>query len=327
MKFLIIALAMLVMARLPLPHRSTQSRTFQRWLNCIVKIPNLQQRHHSIRWMLIAVIPALVISLMSWNLAGWLWGLPLVVLEVALLVYVLSHINIKQQLDDYKADLASGNVSGALVCAEQIISVPMPRPNDTTSGFDESTLADSQNTNSHQSIAQEQSTSALHEQVIQSLLHRWFEYFFLMVFWYVIADVIGLVLAWASLQYSRSPDTDGYAWRYLYWLEWLPARLLGLTYALAGDFSRAFPSLRQSISQWYRSSADVLYDIASNALQQSSRVSELAVDKLDSRSSEDDESDTQQHFQRLEAWQALHWRCVSVWMVVLGVASVGGILL
>ena len=323
MKFLILALSLLLMSRLPIPQRSTQSRTFQQWLSLIGQWSIFHQIHHFFRWSLVVILPTLLIAILSGQLGQWLWGLPLVALEIILLVYVLSHINIKKLLEDYKSDLASGNVSGAMVCAEQFSAGSVDdKLNKATANQSLATDADKETTAFDKNTHGEE--QHLHDEVIQSLLHRWFEYFFLMVFWYVIGDVIGLVLAWSSLQFARSSATDGYAWRYLYWLEWLPARLLGLTYALAGDFSRAIPALRQSLSQWFRGSADVLYDIASHALNLAQPQENEAADGATANTADDG---VQQHLQRLEAWQALHWRCVSVWMVVLAVASVGGVLL
>ncbi len=193
----------------------------------------------------------------------WLWGLPTALVEVLLLIYVLSHMGIRQHLDAYRHDLAHGDIQGAYHCAERHLSVP--------------------------EVALTEDAEHMNEQVARSLLLRWFEYFFLMVFWYMVADVAGVLLAWFSLQYARTSDCDQQAWRYLHWLEWGPARLLGLTYGLAGNFVHALPVWQQHLWKLNTQSADVLFEVAHSALQHHGqpepvpleRQGEVAAQQLD----------------------------------------------
>jgi len=289
MKFLVLFVVLLWQQRFPLPHRSTTSRTFARWLGFAEKLPGFGRMHRHLRYAWVVVVPVILITLSLWSLDPYAFGLLSVVLKILILLYVLSHISIRKHLDAYRADLAAGDIQGAYRCADQYLAVPEARVSDDL--------------------------STMNHQVIRALLHRWFEYFFLMVFWFMVADVPGILLAWFSVQYARATHCDAQAWRYLHWLEWIPVRLLGLTYALAGNFFNAFPVLHSYLWDRLTHSADVLYRVASESL--GDEVSKAGQDP----------GSAEQATSELDAWQGLHIRSVSLWMVIIAVATVGGYLL
>ncbi|WP_338353251.1 regulatory signaling modulator protein AmpE [Thalassolituus oleivorans] len=291
MKFLIVFIVLMMQARLPLPQRSTRSRSFNKWLQLCRKLPKFAWVHRHVRYTLVVIVPTVAISAAFFWAEHWAWGLGTVLLEILLLTYVLSHISIGKHLADYRHDLSEGDTQGAYHCAEQFLAVP------------EVTVTDD--------------ISAMNEQVIRALLHRWFEYFFLMVFWYMVADVAGVLLAWFSVQYARAQECDDRAWRYLHWLEWGPVRLLGLTYGLAGNFMRALPVWRQQLWQLDAHSADILFNVASSAL--SANGEQRRWHKADENAAE--------AARDLDEWHSLHLRSVSIWMVVIAIAAVGGVLL
>ena len=287
MKFLILFGALFLKKLLPLPARTTQSRSFQYWLNLWRRWPFFLKSHRHFKFMSVVIVPAILVTLLAWQLQPFAWGLWSVALEILLLLYVLAHLSIDEYLEEYRHDLVAGDTQGAYRCAKQYLAVP------------EVSLTDD--------------VDSMNTQVIRTLLHRWFEYFFLMVFWYMVADVAGIMLAWLSVQYARASDCDDQAWRYLHWLEWGPARLLGLTYGLAGNMVRALPVWRSYLWQWRTHSAEVLFSVACRALSNNGEENPPC-------SAEQGEDAAQE----LAQWQELHWHCVSIWMVVIAVATLGG---
>lgn len=291
MKFLILFVVLLIHYRFPLPERSTLSRTFAWWTRLFQPNPLFLRLPRHLRYVLVVLVPTALLTAAFVYLDRLLWGLLTFVLEILLLFYVLAHSGIERHLQDYKDDLVRGDTQAAYRCAEQYLALPEVEVSEDVAG--------------------------LNEQVIRALLHRWFEYFFLMVFWYMIADVAGVLLAWFSVQYARASDCDDKAWRYLHWLEWIPVRLLGLTYGLAGNFIRALPVWRSYLWQRDAVSGDVLFDVASSALSSSG----------EERKWHSISDGTEEAVKELQEWQNLHLRSMSVWMVLIAAATIGGVLL
>ena len=290
MKFLVLFVVLLWQQRFPLPHRSTSSRTFAWWLKQVERLPRFMNWDRHFRYSVVVVLPVVTITAAMLLADPYAFGLLSVLLKILVLLYVLSHISIGKHLEAYRGDLKKGDTQGAYHCADQYLAVPEVRVSDDL--------------------------TTMNHQVIRALLHRWFEFFFLMVFWYMVADIAGILLAWFSLQYARATHCDAQGWRYLHWIEWIPVRLLGLTYALAGDFLRAFPVLHSYLWDRTTNSADVLYRVANESLAGQSVAMSCPVDES-----------AEEAAAELDRWQRLHIRSLSVWMVIIATATVGGYLL
>ena len=291
MKFLIVFIALFLQNNLTLPRRSARSRSFHSWLSFWSTRVFFGRLPRHLKYLLLVVLPTVGGAAAFVFIEQYSWGLWAAIFEVALLLYVLSHISFERHFEAYVKDLERGDTQGAYRCAEQYLAVP--------------------------EIDITNDVSTLNVQVIKVLLHRWFEYFFLMVFWYMVADVAGVLLAWFSVQYARASDCDAKAWRYLHFLEWIPARLLGLTFGLAGNFMRALPVWQRFLWQTQASSADVLYQVACSALTHNGEEKEWH------RVDEDAESAVAE----LKEWHYLHLRSMSIWMVGIAFATIGGWLL
>ncbi|MAD46125.1 MAG: hypothetical protein CMI02_02290 [Oceanospirillaceae bacterium] len=291
MKFLILFIVLVTQQQLPMPQRSTRSRTFNRWLGVWKSFRWFPAIPRHLKYLLIVFVPTALLTAGFMMINSLFWGLLAFALEILLLLYVLSHAGINRHLQEYLHDLKDGDTQGAYHCAEQHLSVP------------EVTVSE----NMHE----------MNGQVIKALMHRWFEYFFLMVFWYMVADVAGVLLAWFTVQYARASDCDEKAWRYLHWLEWIPVRLLGLTFCLAGNFMRALPVWQKSLWKVRIVSADVLHTVGSSALTHNGEPREWHS------AAENGE----QAAEELQEWQNLHIRSSSIWMVMIAAATVGGWLL
>jgi AmpE protein len=102
-----------------------------------------------------------------------------------------------------------------------------------------------------------ESAEQVHIQFRDLLLGSYLERLFTVVFWYLVLGPLG-VLVYLILRLYRNDQglSASPAWaardelgnlhvQLVYLMEWLPARLLALSFALAGDFEGAFAELRQ----------------------------------------------------------------------------------
>ena len=288
MKFLAIFLALLILWRLPAKSRSIKSPSFQRWLALFQKIKGFAVLPAWLQYILIVLLPSAAFVALALVADSLLWGLPGLALELMVLVFVLMHADSSVQLEQYQQRLEANDVEGAVACAASALNLP-----------EELLNADS---------------ITLNEQVIKALLNRWFEYFFLMLFWYLLADVGGLVLAWLSLQYAQCCGQNSIAKKAVHWLGVLPTRLLGLTYGLAGSLTHALPVWRKHLLNWHTSNEDVLFDVAASSLSMERTIENPEI-ALNCAAIE------------LREWQRLHNYCISIWLVIIAIATLGGWLL
>ena len=291
MKFLILFFTLLLQRYRMINRSTTESKGFTRWFNLFDKRPWFQKLGRNGRYILVVFLPSIVIGGSFVIIEDQLWGLPAILLEVALLLYVLSHADFERHIEQYRQKLASGDVQGAFRCADQYLAIP------------EIELSDE--------------LAKMHDQVCHTILHRWFEFFFLMVFWFLVLGVPGVLLAWFSLQYSQLVHCDEKAWRPLHWLSWIPARLLGLTFALAGNFVQGVAVWRQTLWKW-RTPADVaLYKVALASL--SNIGSEQRMESMTNA-----ESDTQVACDQMMELQMLHTRSAIIWLVIIALITIVG---
>ena len=289
MKFLILFFTLVLQHYRSINRTTTISRSFTKWYQLFHKKGWFTKLGRNGRYAVVVVVPSLLVGGTFILIEDMFWGLPAIALEILLLLYILSHADFDRHVTQYQKDLASGDVQGAYRCAEQYLSVP--------------------------EIELSEELAQMHDQVCHTILHRWFEFFFIMVFWFLVLGVPGLLLTWFSLQYSQLVLCGEKAWRPLHWLEWLPARFLGLTFALAGNFVRAISVWKKSLWKLRAPADDVLYHIA--------------LASLSSRDDEDKELrnaevDAQVACDQMTDIQSLHRRSASIWLVIFAVVTIVG---
>ena len=292
MKFLILFFTLVLQRLLNWRRTSTRSRTYNGWYLLFAKRGWFNKLGRWGRYFLVVVFPAAVIGISFVLLEDRYLGLPAIALEILLLLYVLTHADFEQHFKQYMTDIENGDVQGAYRCAEQYLAVPEIELNDEV--------------------------AKMHDQVCHTLLYRWFEFFFLMVFWFLVLGVPGILLAWFSLQYSQLVACDEKAWRPLHWLEWIPARLLGLTFVLAGHFDKAMPVWRETLWKWRVPADDALYRVALASIVAEDDEGKpcLTVASI--------EDDTRKACDQITALQGLHRRSASIWMVVIALITIVG---
>ncbi len=122
--------------------------------------------------------------------------------------------------------------------------------------------------------AAENDWDTLHKQVLQAAAYRGFEHSFAVFFWFMILGPAGALLYRLSWLYcdrlgraATDPDEDhSDAERLLWLLEWPGVRLLGISFAVTGNFVGCFHRWRVCFLCATRSSREVLYQSVLGAL-------------------------------------------------------------
>lgn len=275
MKFLVVFLVLLMIWKLPLPMLDVQSKGFQFWLTTCRRLPLYQRWWSWLQYLIIVVVPSALVFVVFYQLEPVLWGFPSLILEILLVLYALMHADAYRHVRTYQTKVESGDYQAAFLCAQQHL------------GLADFTDDDNQ-------------PEKVTELVIKSLLYRWFQYFFLVLFWYLIADVAGIVFVWLSLQYAKQ-STNPFARSVLFVLEAIPVRLLALTYGLAGNLIHALPVWQRSLRHWQLNHAEFLFEVAKASLTKHEPSIKIS-----------------------SSWFRLYRYSISIWLVIIAIATLGG---
>jgi AmpE protein len=178
------------------------------------------------RLLLVVALPCLLIALFEWVLGSHWAGLPLFVLELLVLIYSLGRGDFQAQLSRYLECWQRGDLEAAYQEAISAVGIDPNQPLD--------------------------SAASLHAQMRRRVLYQAFERWFAVVFWFYFLG------PWAALFYrilqllcAHSALADRLLMqRWLAWIEWLPARLLGLAFALTGNFASCIGAWREHLNEW-----------------------------------------------------------------------------
>jgi AmpE protein len=173
-------------------------------------------------------LPCAVIAYTGHVLDDTLFGLPGLLLAMLVLVYSLGRGDFDAQINLYHAHWRAGRAQSAYHIASRF------RRSDA--------------------VLESGDLAQLHRHVVEALLYQGFERWFCVVFWFVAAG------PWAALAYrlgclyterrNSAPDPAAVALDgFIALLEWLPVRLLGLSFAIAGNFASCFRVWRQQMTR------------------------------------------------------------------------------
>ena len=148
-----------------------------------------------------------------------------------------------------------------------------------------------------------------------------FERMFVMFFWYMCTWPFGVLFAYICYQLrdSHGEEQDAkqvdFVELLIQLLEWLPLRLLALTFSLAGNFVQCFESMRVSFWQFSRDTdnAELLYGYASCA------TSGMVIQAQEGAEEQDQES------AEVQAILGLLERSQAIWLSVLALITIVGL--
>ena len=184
------------------------------------------------------VLPSLAVLLVIAAVGHFLFGLPLLFLLVAFLMFSMGRGEFNMLVDGYLRVWCEGDAEAAyqrMQIHKRNTSIPM------------------------------ENIGALHAAARSVIFYRGFERLFAVLFWFLLGGPATAVLY--RLVFLYRYETQGLnerqsliADRLLHWLEWLPVRLLGLTYGVMGNFVKTIQAWQSTLFNPGMSSAQVLND-------------------------------------------------------------------
>ena len=257
---------------------------------CITVMTRL---HLSPTWqgVLIIAMPCAALVALEHLVDGKLFGLPTLLLLVTTLVYSLGRGDIEAQVARYLTHWKSGDLQGAWHVAQDLSPDGKAIPADDA--------------------------GQLQAEAGEALLHREFERWFCVVFWFALAGAWGALAYRLARLYGEQSDRvagpDSLE-SFVKAVEWLPARLLALSFALVGNFSTTVACWREQLVAKGVSSARLMHRCALAALigDQPPRNWGLSAD--DSRHAGGFGAGTE-----IESLHLLMRRTAIVWLVLLAI--------
>lgn len=190
------------------------------------------------------LLPVLAVALALDWLGGYGFGLPAFLVSLWILIYSLGRGDLRLQLGALSEDL---------------------QRNDIQAAFHDAAVF---NTAHRESLADD--WSGLRGELLRGMSYRYLESYMAVIFWFAVAGAPGALLYRLSLLYRErsvdSPETADLADQWLWLLEWIPVRLLGLTLGLVGDFGGCMRRWRASLFAGGVPAAELLGDYAQGAL-------------------------------------------------------------
>ena len=151
----------------------------------------------------------------------------------------------------------------------------------------------------------------LHTHALRLFAYRGFERLFAVLFWFLLLGPAGALLyrlSWLYVQALTEDQADSALARYWLWLlEWPAVRVLGLSWAVAGNFVGCIQAWNECLLCRQRTTAEVLQHYLSGALgvvQQEAGV--VAVETA----------------AEIEALQSLLSRTLIVWLSILAIFAI-----
>ena len=204
----------------------------RRVLARLERAPRLQGQA-ALQLVLVLGVPLLLVGVLLWSLAPLAYGWLLLPLHVALLLWSLGRGDPQHSLAPFRARWQRGDTQAAYLEAERDLGL------------------------------QAEDAPGLLRQVQGLLLWQAYEGFFAVIFWYALAGPLP-ALAYRLLallgEHAEGEELRGYAVRLRHALDWLPARLLALSLALAGNFVSANRVLWPRLLDFPASAAQLVAD-------------------------------------------------------------------
>ncbi|GAC1407043.1 MAG: CobD/CbiB family protein [Burkholderiaceae bacterium] len=160
-------------------------------------------------------------------------------------------------------------------------------------------------------------------------------------FWYLVPlGPAGAVLyrvaehlarAWNEPEHMKSEAFGAFAARAFYWLDWMPARLTAVAFAIVGNFEDAIYTWRSFASRWQDEAVGIILSAGSGAM--GIRLGSLVHHPVDSMLADavaldgssidlDDPIGEEATARALQSTVGLVWRALLLWMLLLLLLSI-----
>ena len=292
---LIITVICLIAERFLLDYQHLRQR---RWLDVYSNWLSRQRLpewgHRGLIGLTILLLPpVLITALLQQLLTGSLFGLPSFLFAAAVLLFCLGPVDLDTQVNDYIRAVEADDEPRQRQLAREIIEDEPPT-----------------------------SEPALSQAVAESILLQANQRQFGVLFWFLLLGPMGALFYRLAAQLPRleqaNRDIDFFlnAKQLLLIMDWLPARITAICYAIAGSFEDALYGWRSYQDRRYDEFSDsnsgVLICTGGGAM----RLTTLL----------DEQSDALHDYSHLpQSAMALVWRSLVVWLVIAGLLALTGI--
>lgn len=261
---------------------------FYRWSGAVAGFVG----YSKLRLVVMVAMPCLVVVFLDALCEGVLFGLLSLLLYVVVLLFSLGRGDFSESVQRYLTAWNMGNFESAY---DKALAVGDFRQSDAIGN-----------------------QISLHEHVRQAVVYEGYQRWFAVVFWFLLLGPGGALGYRLSFLCGRSdrlaPGDRQVALRFVHYLDWIPARLLALSFSLTGNFVNGF-------NRFWRKMADnmplpeLLETCALAAINSEARRQARRAD--------------QEHFleagrDELNAVQSLLSRSVICWLIILAVLTVAG---
>lgn len=254
----------------------------------------------TLRWavalLLTYGIPLASLAVILWLLQGWALGLPTMLVHILVLLVAFDRTQPGMMAKQFLRHLKEGDSHACAEFLQQELATP--------------------------EAAQLESPDAIGEFFSRLFVYRYFERLFVMFFWYMLAGPMVILFAYTSYQLRDShrddqPDEEvEFIALVIAVLEWLPVRLLALTFSLAGNFVHCFESFKRTFWTFDRDAdtAGTLYSYSRCALTG-------IIGKADP-DGDDQASPRELKAAEIEALVSLMERSQAIWLVALALLTI-----
>ena len=275
MNFLIVLLAIILLEAYSELGFVQRDNWLRKWHSALHKL-GLSSQPSALGLIVFLAVPLLLLYLLLSTLAQQGLGLFVFLLELVVLLYALGRGNLDTQIALLTSDLQRDDLQAAFHDAAVF------------------------NTAYREGSAE--SAEDLKEEVFAALPYRIFERSFVVIFWFFLLGAPAALAYRLLALYGdlRLDSQDSRAAKWLWLMEWLPVRLLGITLGLVGNFSHAAGSTRQLVFSRSIGSGEFLRSAIKGGLQ-----SKEAAPTLDAQTINDVVS--------------LLGRAMTAWLVVIAI--------
>ena len=196
-----------------------------------------------LRLSLQVLLPAVLCWLVLDVVGGFLFGLLWLILAVVLLLYSFGRGEFFSVMERYRGQCRSGDFEGAYLTARAELAW-ISEADDPVSAAE------------------------VHALVQREFVYEGYQRWFAVLFYFVLLGPPGAV-AYRLLQLSCRGEDGRLALTSLFYVDWLPARLVAAAFTLTGDFAGSRDAFLASLRNTGDSARGVLYTVAEAALDSS----------------------------------------------------------